>query len=222
MVCQKHGQIFLLKRLLDPIADISVTPPIHFDVSSRTFKPKVEYLWRQLARDMEIHNPSQEQVIKGIVARLQNQHVILVFNYLDSLYQDYLQQLISDFWLPLVNSIQQPIHTNNKYFLLMFLVDHDGCVSTWYDRFADTVDSVWEPCTPIRLPIIDRLSDEILTGWIENAINELPHKLIQAEIDYTVNLILEKSEGIPERVFGEIVNLCGCDWAKGEKLWSEL
>jgi hypothetical protein len=103
----------------------------------------------------------------------------------------------------------------------MFLVDHEGCVTNWNIQFADQFDPVWEPCIPIRLPIIDRLSDRVLANWMENAIDALPTKVTK-KIDYTVQIVLEKSEGVPERVFAQIFGLCDCNWQEEEVRWLNL
>jgi hypothetical protein len=56
---------------------------------------------------------------------------------------------------------------------------------------------------------------------MENAIDALPSKVTK-KIDYTVQIVLEKSEGVPERVFAEVFGLCGCNWEEEEVRWLEL
>jgi hypothetical protein len=218
----EHGQIFLLKRLLQAIPESTVTPPIQFYLSRRALRTDIAALWRELGRQMGVQNfSSHEEIAKNAVAQLQSQHIILVFHDFDCIDEDYLHELIRDFWLPLVNSTQQTIHPTNEFFLLMFLVDHEGCVTNWNIQFADQFDPVWEPCIPIRLPIIDRLSDRVLANWMENAIDALPIKVTK-KIDYTVQIVLEKSEGVPERVFAQIFGLCDCNWQEEEVRWLNL
>jgi inactive STAND len=217
----EHGQIFLLKRLLQAIPDGSVTPPFQFHLSRRAFRKDIKTLWRELGRQMQVQDFSLAEIARNVICQLKNQHVILVFHDMDCIEEDYLQELIREFWLPLVNSTQEAIYSSNEFFLLMFLVDQDGCVNTWNIAFADEFETLWQPCTPIMLPIIDSLSDQVLVNWMENAIDALPTKVTK-KIDYTVKVILENSEGIPERVFAEIFGLCGYSWEQGEDRWLKL
>ncbi|RCJ42168.1 hypothetical protein A6770_08115 [Nostoc minutum NIES-26] len=218
----EHGQIWLLKRLLQKIPESTVTPPIPFHLSRRTLRTDVAALWRELGRQIGVQDfSSHEEIARNVVAQLKTQHIILVFHDLDCIDETYLHELISDFWLPLVNSTLQTICPSNEFFLLMFLVDQDGCVNAWNLGFADRLDSVWKPHVPIRLPIIDPLCERVLVNWMENAIDVLPTQVTK-KIDYTVQIILEKSEGIPERVFAQIFGLCGCNWEEEEVRWLEL
>lgn len=217
----EHGQIFLLRRLLQAIPDGSVSPPIQFHLSRKAFRTDIKALWRELGRQMQVQDFSLAEIARNVISQLKNQHVVLVFHDMDCIEEDYLQELIREFWLPLVNSTQQTIYSSNEFFLLMFLVDQDGCVNTWNIAFADEFETLWQPCTPIRLPIIDRLSDQVLVNWMENAIDALPTKVTK-KIDSTVQVILENTGGIPERVFAEIFGLCGCSWEQGEDRWLKL
>ncbi|MGI2904646.1 hypothetical protein [Tolypothrix sp. VBCCA 56010] len=217
----EHGQIFLLRRLLNAIPDGSVTPPIQFHLSRKAFRTDIKALWRELGRQIGVQDFSLSEIARNVMSQLKNQHVILVFHDMDCIEEDYLDELIREFWLPLVNSTQQTIYSSNEFFLLMFLVDQDGCVNSWNIAFADEFETLWQPCTPIRLPIIDRLSDQVLVNWMENAIDALPTKVTK-KIDCTVQVILENSEGIPERVFAEIFGLCGYSWEQGEDRWLKL
>ncbi|MEH2375792.1 hypothetical protein [Nostoc sp.] len=217
----EHGQIWLLKRLLQAIPESAITPLIQFKLSRRALRTDVTALWRELGRQMGVQNySSHEEIAQNVVGQLKNQHIILVFHDLDCIDDTYLHELIRDFWLPLVDS-SQIIYPSNEFFLLMFLVDQDGCVSTWNLAFVDQIDSAWKPHTPITLPMIDPLCERVLVNWIENAIDVLPIKMTK-KIDYTVQVILEKSEGIPERVFAQIFGLCGCNWQEEEVRWLEL
>jgi hypothetical protein len=219
---REHGQIWLLKRLLQKIPESTVTPPISFYLSRRVLRTDIAALWRELGRQMGVQDySSQQEIAQNVVAQLKTQHIILIFHDLDCIDEIYLQELIRDFWLPLVNSTPQTICSSNEFFLLMFLVDRDGCVNTWNLGFADRLDLLWKPHIPIRLPMIDPLSKQVLVNWMENAIDVLPIEATR-KIDYTVQIILEKSEGIPERVFAQIFGLCGCNWEEEEVKWLEL
>ncbi|WP_414570149.1 hypothetical protein [Nostoc sp. CCY 9925] len=219
---REHGQIWLLKRLLQKIPESTVTPPIPFYLSRRALRTDIAALWRELGRQIGVQDfSSHEEIARNVVAQLKTQHIILVFHDLDCIDETYLHEIIRDFWLLLVNSTQQTICPSNEFFLLMFLVDQDGCVNAWNLGFADRLDSLWKPHVPIRLPMIDPLCEGVLAKWMENAIDVLPIEVTR-KIDYTVQVILEKSEGIPERVFAQIFGLCGCNWEEEEVRWLEL
>lgn len=217
----EHGQIWLLKRLLQAIPESTVTPLLQFHLRRRALRTDIAALWRELGRQIGVEDfSSHEQIAQNVVAQLNTQHIILVFHDLDCIDETYLHELIREFWLPLVNSTQK-IYTSNEFFLLVFLVDQDNCVSTWNLGFAEQLDPIWKPDIPIRLPIINPLCERVLVNWMENAIDVLPIQVTK-KIDDTVQVILEKSEGIPERVFAEIFNLCGCKWQEEETRWLEL
>jgi inactive STAND len=217
----EHGQLFLIKRLLYAIPETAVTPSIQFHLSRRAFRTDVATLWRELGRQIGVSNLSSiEEIRSQVVVRLRTQHVILVFHDLDCVDETYLDELIRDFWLPLA-SLAQPGLQRSDSFLLMFLIDQDGCVGSWNVNFAEQLDSVWEPCVPIRMPMLDRLSEQVLANWMENAIDSLPTQFTK-KIDATVEVILKESEGIPERVFAQIYGLCGCNWQEVEDRWQKL
>ncbi|MBO3462313.1 hypothetical protein G7B40_003410 [Aetokthonos hydrillicola Thurmond2011] len=219
----EHGQIFLLKRFLQAIPYNSTeTYPIEFHLRSKALKTDITAFWRRLGREIGVENlSSPDEIAKGVIVQLQTQHIILVFHDVDCFIEEDLQTLICDFWRRLVNLAKEKLPPDNESFLLMFLVAHDDCASTWKINFANQLDSVWEPHTPIRLPMIECLSDQVLATWIDNAIDILPTTVTE-EIDYTVRGILKNTKGVPERVFAEIFNLCGCNWEEEEVRWLEL
>lgn len=210
----EHGQIWLLKRLLRTIPETNVTTPlIEFYLDRRIFNTDVGALWKELANEIGVaKDSSHEKIAEQVVNQLKNQHLILVIHEVDYMGEAYLEELIRDFWLRLVDWAQPPTSLNSEFFLLMFLVDYTGNVSTWNTGFALELDSLWKPSTPIKLPIIDCLSEYVLASWIENVIDSLPLDLT-TEVKCTVQAILENSEnGIPELVFKEIFQQCGCNW----------
>lgn len=218
------GQLWLLKRLMQGIPYRTVASPIEFHLRRRALRTDINALWRELGRHVGLPRPgaTPDEIAKRVSARLQNQHVILVFHDIDCISEAYLDELIRDFWLLLTNTAQNALSPTSEFFLLMFLVDLDGCVSSWNVTFAEQFDSVWKPSVPIRLPIIDRLSDGVLVSWIENAVDALPPKFTR-QVSHTVQTILENSDnGVPEQVLAQICSLCGYDWYEGEERWLKL
>jgi hypothetical protein len=219
---QQHGQIFLVRRFLQAIPDSSVTPPIQVHLSRRAMRTDIDALWRELGRQIGVRDfSSQQDISRQAIAQLQSQHIVLVFHDIDCVSEDFLKKLIQDFWLPLANLAQRSLKRDNEFFLLMFLLDQEGCASSWSLEFAEQFDTAWEPGIPVRLPVIDRLSEQVLLHWLENAIDTLPIQVTK-KIEHTVKVILEESEGVPERVFAQIFSLCNCSWQEGEDRWLKL
>ena len=73
--------------------------------------------------------------------------------------------------------------------------------------------------TPLKLPKITQLCARDLAFWIENALDELPLKLT-AQVDYTVQLILENSDNVlPQLALERICKLCDRNWYEWEQIW---
>ncbi len=227
---EKFGQLWLLKRLLQQVTDIDTTPLIQFYLRRKSLRNDRSALWRQLGDEVgarlnfsskEITDEEIRRVIERVIELLRTDHVILVLHDVEYYDQDYLNELIRDFWLPLASSVHKSTKQHNNRFLLMFLVDREGCVSTWNVTFARELSLTWEPHIPLSLPVIQCLSNEVLAHWIKNEIDSFPTKVTK-QISYTVQAMLENTEGVPEYVFAHIFDLCDCDWHEWREKWLKL
>jgi len=219
---EEHGQLFLIKRLLKSIPFTIETPLVELNLARRALRTNIDALWRELGRSIEAQDlSSREEIARQAIAQLNSQHLILIVHDLDCVDETYLEELVKYLWKPLSSMARKTFPHGHEFYLLMFLVDQDGCVGTWNTCCVDQLDTDWEPYIPIRLPKLDRLSETVLVNWIENAIDTLPINFTK-KIRYSVDLILEKSEGVPERVFAQVFNLCGCSWQEGEDRWLKL
>ncbi len=77
-----------------------------------------------------------------------------------------LSELIDNFWLPLINKVQEQPCQASKFKLLMFLIDYEGCVGGWQVPFIEKLNSHWNHQTPLKSPMITKFSEDDLLDWI--------------------------------------------------------
>ena len=218
----EYGQRWLLNRLVQLIPNGSSAKVIQFGLSRKSRASYVESLWRELGGRVGLPGQNTPQKIAEAVCKLwQTQTVILVFQNLDQMPQEYMSQFLCEFWLPLVeisgNCSRQL--SNCNYRLLMLLVDYGGCVEQWKIDCVEALDSTWKPQILVKLPKLNRLSDWDLVIWMETGINDLPVKLT-TQRELTVQSILKHSEnGLPELALQYICSLCECNWYESEQIW---
>jgi hypothetical protein len=220
-----YGQRWLLNRLVVQYVPYSLTGKVvKVDLKRKVRKSDVSALWRELGGRLRLRERqrSPSEVAEQIYQCWQTQNVLLIFNDVNYLPEASLQELIQDFWLPLVSRVRESRSEVNQFKLLMFLVDYEGCAGSWKVPFAEKLDLTWKPHTPIRSQRIIKFSENDLTNWIEDEYDKLPLELTQ-EVDYTVKEILKNSEnGIPEFALEAICGRCGCDWYEELDTWLKL
>jgi len=182
---------------------------------------QIETLWGELGSRTKMTGPQQPLEIAKTVSELwQKQSVILIFDNLDELTQQYANKLIQEFWLPLAE--QACSAPPCDYRLLMFLIDNRGRADKWNVGFVEAFDPPWRPHIPLKLPRITRMPANILVGWIENAHDDLPRKLTLSPQE-TAKLVLENSHnGVPREVLERIIRDCGFNWYENESKWKVL
>jgi hypothetical protein len=218
----EYGQVFLVKRFLRGLPNSIATSPVQIHLKRRANRTDVQALWRELGREMRLEDLSNcQEIARQVIAQLQTQHVILVFHDLDYIDEEYLAELTNDFWLPLAELAHCSLSNDHEFYLLMFLLDQEGCVGTWDLQFAEQFDNEWNPRIPLRMPPIEPLSDQVLLSWMENAIDALPAQITK-KMDFSVQMILEQTGGVPEQVFAQIFSVCGCRWQEEEVRWLNL
>ena len=220
-----YGQRWLLNRLVVQYVPYSLTGKVvKVDLNRKVRRSDVSALWRELGGRFGLRErqPSPSQVAEQIYQSWQTQNVLLIFNDVNCVPEEGLQELIQDFWLPLVSRVRDSQSQASQFKLLMFLVDYEGCAGSWKVPFAEKLDLTWKPHTPIRSPRIIEFSENDLTNWIEDEYDQLPLELTK-EVDDTVREILENSEnGIPELALEAICGRCGCDWYEELDKWLKL
>lgn len=216
---EDSGQKWLLNRLMKQVPNWTNAKVISVTINRRSRATYTKALWQELGgRVGLINQPSQTQIIDKVAQLCQNRTVVLIFDRLDEMPEECMSQFLGQFWLPLVKSVSGIIQSPSR--LLMFLIDHSGCVeeSDCVD-FAETLSPTWEPHIPVKLPKITLLCEQDLTFWIENALDDLPLKLT-AKVEESVRYILENNDGgLPQAAIYRICELCDCNWYDWEKVW---
>ena len=230
---EDSGQKWLLNRLMKQVPHWTNAKVISVTLNRRSRATYTKALWQELGgRVGLINQPSPPQIIDKVAQLCQNRTVVLIFDRLDEIPEECMSQFMGKFWLPLVKSVSGATQSSH---LLMFLIDHSGCVEDWNLDFAETLYPSWEPHIPVKLPKITRLSENDLQSWIENSIDELPLKLTN-QVEEIVRDILESSEGnvlessegnvlesrkggLPQLALEKICNLCDCNWYDWEEVW---
>ena len=216
----EYGQRWLLNRLLQLVPHGRSAKVIQFGLSRRSRANYIDSLWRELGGRVNLTGQYPPQKIAEALCKWwQTQTVILVFQNVDQMPQEYMNQFLYEFWLPLVHLSGKSSSRSGNYRLLLFLVDYSGCVEQWKIDCVEALDSNWQPQILVKLPRLNRLSDRDLVIWMETGINDLPVKLT-TQLERTVQSILENTEnGLPELALEYICSLCECNWYEWEQVW---
>jgi|GEM_PF-2597442 hypothetical protein len=215
---EESGQKWLLNRLIKFVPDSTTAKIVPVNLSRKSRATYTKALWRELGGRVGLMNqPLPALIVDKVSQWCQNQTVVLIFDDLHEMPEECMSEFISEFWLPLVTKVRSL--TESKPRLLMFLIDHSGCVEEWNVDFADKLDIDWEPHIPVKLPKITKLCEQDLTSWIENSLDDLPLKLSN-QVEEIVRDILESSEGgLPQGALHRICELCDYDWYERETTW---
>lgn len=222
-----YGQRWLLNRLARRHVPQNVAGKnVIVDLSRIARQSDTAALWRELARRVGLnrHNTNSE-ITERVYQWWQTQNVLLIFHNVHILPESFLEELLQDFWLPLVAKVRSASTEDKKFKLLMFLVDYDGCVGSWKMTFAEQLVPTWNSGTPVKLPEINEFSEDDLENWLWQGYEaeELPTKLVEENVDKRMQTILENSDnGIPEPAMEEICRLSGIDWYEHEGKWLNL
>ena len=220
-----YGQQWLLNRLIVQHTRDSLTAKtIKVSLSRVARRNDVAALWRELGRQVGLGRQGEvSAIVERVYQWWRTQNVLLIFDDLNFLPETFLQELLQDFWTPLVSQSGQSVRgqdgIDTNYRLLMFLVDYTGCVGDWSVPFAETLDALWRSKIPVKLPILSEFTQVELVNWLNFSADDLPLELVDC-VDETVQDILENSDnGIPELTFEEICQRVGLNWYEAEKRW---
>jgi hypothetical protein len=150
-------------------------------------------------------------------------NVFIIFNNVDQSVKENIGELISDFWLQLIQRISEPRNGGSPFKLLLFFLDYQGFVINWNIGFADSYGSDWQQNIPLALPNILPFSPEELQDWLNQQSDDLENLPgnIAVDKESTLQVLLEK-KGIPEPTFRKICDLCGFNWFEQEDKWQPL
>lgn len=216
-----HGQRWLLNRLIGYVPRNLQGKGVSIGLDRGTRRRDINALWRELGGRVGLvgrGKPDPEKISERVYQCWRTQNVFLAFHEVDCMPEDYLRQIVQDFWQPLAKKARNTVSGRNDPKLLMFLVDYEGRVGKLEGIFSEKLDSN-VPYVPVKSPRITQFSDHDLVNWIDMEFNELPIELTH-EVDAVVREILNNSEdGIPEYVLAEICARCGYNWYEVMDQW---
>ncbi|BAY93492.1 MULTISPECIES: hypothetical protein [unclassified Tolypothrix] len=221
---QEYGQRWLLNRLIvQHVPSLMNAKEIPIKLSRIGRRSDIAALWRELGGKVGLGKESSKlEIAERVYQWWRTQDVLLIIHNVDCLSEDFLHEIIKDFWLPLTTKVREVDSQASQLKLFMFLVDYEGCTNTWNLDFAEKFDPNWNPNKPVKLPKIGKFSGDELTKWLEHEEDELPRQLTD-QIDETVQTILNNSDkGLPQLALVEICYLSDCNWYKHEEKWLRL
>jgi len=220
-----HGQRWLLNRILTQnIKNSTTSKVLKVELHRMGRRIDVSTLWREIGGRVGLKRQDTPlEIVERVYQWWQTQNVILVFHDVDYMPENYLHELIHEFWLPLANQARESGSQTRKFRLLMFFVDYEGCVGNCNTLFVEQIEPNWKPIFPVKLPIIDPFCQQILDQWLEMLEMEfdtLPLVNVINQKEDPVQQILENSDnGIPELAFAEICDWCDCNWYEAKDKW---
>lgn len=207
-----YGQHWLLNRLKLRVLQGIVGKKVILDLTCMARSRDVKALWRELGRQVGLRQDSKpNEIAERVYQCWQTQNIFLILDSVDFMPEAYMQNLLQEFWSPLVARIRQDKKSTSSFKLLMFLIDKSGSVEQWNIQFADRPNPVWRSEIPVKLPWIQKFSTEVLTNWIFSELPNLPQFIDDTEV--AVETVLRNSDnGVPQWVFQEICTLSNCEW----------
>lgn len=214
-----YGQHWLLNRLKLRVLQGIVGKKVILDLTCMARSRDVKALWRELGRQVGLRQDSKPSDIGDRVYQCwQTQNIFLILDSVDFMPEEYMKELLQEFWSPLVSRIQRSQKSIPPFKLLMFLIDKSGLVGQWNIQFADRPNPVWRAEIPVKLPWIQKFSSDVLIHWIFSELPNLPQFIEDTEV--IVETVLNNSDnGVPQWVFQEICALSNSEWCDE---WSRL
>lgn len=101
----EYGQRWLLNKLIAKHVPKSIAGKVlRVDLNLIARKSDIAALWRELGYRVGLGRyTSPVEIAERVYQWWQTQNVLLIFYDVDCLHENYLQELIQDFWLPLAN-----------------------------------------------------------------------------------------------------------------------
>ncbi|KAM3098013.1 hypothetical protein ACKFKF_18310 [Phormidesmis sp. 146-12] len=226
-----YGQGWLLRQLLEIISQGREIELIQIPLESSSQELTLEALWYRLGKRLfdganftlscrDHIDQLRRTVASEVVRQLQAQQIVLVLSDVDFTCDEFLNRLIVEFWQPLVRVVQQSQGHNDRFPLLLFLVDRVGRVKNWKKvTFIEQLDQTWEPSIPVKLPKIKRFTNRILLEWVRTYLSRVARRDVAVAPPYenVQRLLQSSSNGVPGEVLRAIYHLCGYD----EYEWEE-
>jgi AraC-like DNA-binding protein len=188
----------------------------------------IDEIWENLGKKLGLKNPTPENCRKKAFQRWINGTLIIAI-YTDKIYrkENYFSEFIQKFWQPLEEDIRIWAEEEDiESYLLLFLIDSANNPSApWESQtFYSNNLTNWHPQKLIALPKINELgkTPNELHDWMKTnrSLLDCPENTKEPEKKLTnvSTTIWQKSKnGIPELVFEQIFQRCGCKWSNIEE-----
>lgn len=221
---KEYGQRWLLNRLVRQISKSLEGKKIVIDLNRTASRTNMPGIWNDFADLVGLpEETSKSQIVEMIYKLWQSQNVFIIFNNADESIKENVGELISDFWLELLQRMSDYRNKESPFKLFLFFLDYQGLVINWNIGFADIFGLDWQPNIPIALPAILPFSQEELKYWLNQQGDDLENlsEEIVADKERTLQVLLEK-KGVPIPTFKKICYLCGFIWSDQENQWQRI
>jgi len=199
----------------------TISKVVTIDLSRTARRSDVNACWRELGKRLNLRGKeiTATAVADGVYRWWLTLDVIFVLHDVNFMPEASVQNLIEQFWLPLIQRVQMAEKGESDRKLLMFLIDYEGKAEKWDLPWVEKLDASWDPRKPIKPPQLQEFTNQELMNWIVQQYRDLPPALTQG-INETVDTILAESEqGVPELVLHQICEQCGLDWFEELDKW---
>lgn len=224
----KGGQGWLTNRLIKQhfsYAYEAGNKPILIKPKPSQNEIYIDEIWEKLGEKLGLKKPTPEKCRQEAFQRWRNGTLIISI-YTDKIYQkeNYFSEFIQKFWQPLEEEIRIWAEEEDiESYLLLFLIDSANNPSApWESQtFYSNNLTNWHPQKLMVLPKINELgTQDELANWMKTnrSLLNCPENTKEPEKKLTTvsKTIWDKTKGIPEDVFEQICQRCGCHWSEIE------
>jgi hypothetical protein len=222
------GPRWLLNLLVQELDNRSGQEVFNIDVASPVVSQDVQSLYRELGERLGLdYDTAAPDIIAAAGEVWQEKDVLLVLNNVAHQGVDYPTRVVEEFWRPLVTqALKQP----SGNWLLLFLVDHSGQVSSFVNLpLPDLLAEDWHPDNPVPLPrLAERFAPEEVRRWLGyrttrealTAVYQRPG--INTRDDLLAKLLQQTDNGVPYNLLVEVCRLSGYKWSDVQTRWMKL
>lgn len=216
----EYGQRWLLNRLIVEYLPFDfIVVKIDFGRIGRS--NDVDACWREVGKRLNLsrRDITPKSVTDGVYNWWLNQDVLFLLHEVHLMSEVSLQNLIEQFWLPLIQRVQMAQQGESDRKLLMFLIDYEGKAGQWHLPWVEKLDTRWDPRQPIKPPKLQEFTKQELISWIASQYRDLPPALTQGIDEIVDQILAESDQGVPELVLQEICKQCDCNWFEELDQW---
>lgn len=206
---------WLLRYLTALNPSFSKVEFVFIDLTSTFRNLDIYSLWSNIQYRFGSPNDRDEiQIAKKLAKKLQRNHIILIFAGVDNVGEDYLINVMEQFWRPLIKTVRK-VQPLTEYRLLMCWVDQKRKDNDW----RGSVDK-W--CSPCKLSAVDYFTTDDLNTWLdEPSVTDVVKLRFGDNLDSSIQQIRHQTQdGKPESVFQALYG--DRDWKKKVSSWQRF